>query len=237
MTSRTGSAQRILGIWREWVEMRPALREDGWFSLARGDLCGGCHTCWWGGSGRWKSQNRKIVPLSPYVEEPLNSKVIKFRTWTEKSSSVFCVSRFLYSVLYIYGHSMYVSHIAISWLWYINTIFWWWWYEKHSNSIHSLDFLLTSIPIGYHFWLVFSTAYSIHTDLMNLSFCWSGNTSVSMCWRPSGNVAYEFVHNSPAISNMSCSFWMVCAMKGKWLYSWCLIEDYFQDLFGEACII
>ena len=28
------------------------------------------------GVGRWKSQNRKIVPLSPYVEKPLNSKVI-----------------------------------------------------------------------------------------------------------------------------------------------------------------
>ena len=26
---------------------------------------------------RWKRQNRKIVPISPYVEEPLNSKVIK----------------------------------------------------------------------------------------------------------------------------------------------------------------
>ena len=30
----------------------------------------------WGG-GRWKSQNRKNVYLFPYVEEPLNSKVIK----------------------------------------------------------------------------------------------------------------------------------------------------------------
>ena len=30
-----------------------------------------------GGGGRWKSQNRKNVYLSPYVEEPLNSKVIK----------------------------------------------------------------------------------------------------------------------------------------------------------------
>ena len=29
------------------------------------------------GWGRWKSQNRKNVYLSPYVEEPLNSKVIK----------------------------------------------------------------------------------------------------------------------------------------------------------------
>ena len=27
--------------------------------------------------GRWKSMHRKIVPLSPYVENPLNSKVIK----------------------------------------------------------------------------------------------------------------------------------------------------------------
>ena len=32
--------------------------------------------------GRWKSQ----VYLSPYVEKPFNSKVIKkFRTWTKKS--------------------------------------------------------------------------------------------------------------------------------------------------------
>ena len=29
------------------------------------------------GRGRWKSQHRKIVPLSPYVEKPLNSKLIK----------------------------------------------------------------------------------------------------------------------------------------------------------------
>ena len=34
------------------VEMRPASGEDGWLSLARGDLCGGCHTCWVGGGGR-----------------------------------------------------------------------------------------------------------------------------------------------------------------------------------------
>ena len=27
------------------TELRPASREDGWRSLARGDLCGGCHTC------------------------------------------------------------------------------------------------------------------------------------------------------------------------------------------------
>ena len=38
--------------------------------------CGGCHACW-GVGGRWKSHHRKNVYLSPYVEEPLNSKVIK----------------------------------------------------------------------------------------------------------------------------------------------------------------
>ena len=30
-----------------------------------------------GGGGRWKSQHRKIVYLSPYVEKPFNSNVIK----------------------------------------------------------------------------------------------------------------------------------------------------------------
>ena len=83
--------------------MRPA-SENGWFSLARGDLCGRCHTCW---GCRWKSQNRKIVPLSSYVEEPLNSKVIK-------SFKCKCFSCFEIPMFYLYGHSMYVSHIAIS---------------------------------------------------------------------------------------------------------------------------
>ena len=50
-------------------------KRDGWLLLAHGELCGGCHMCWWG--RRWKSQNTKIVPLPPYVAEPLNSKVIK----------------------------------------------------------------------------------------------------------------------------------------------------------------
>ena len=40
-----------------------------------------------------KKQNRKNVYLSPYVDEPLNSKVIKkFRTWTKKFLRVFRIS-------------------------------------------------------------------------------------------------------------------------------------------------
>ena len=111
-------AENFGRFWKtQLVEMRPASGEDGWFSLAHGNLCGGCHTCW-GGGGRWKSQNRKIVPLSPYVEEPLNSKVIKkFRSWTKKSRSVFffffffCVSRFLGQSLWTFDVRLTHSHI------------------------------------------------------------------------------------------------------------------------------
>ena len=79
VTPCTGRERRILGDFEKvselsldtgWVEMRPAPGEDGWFSLARGDLCGGCHTCW--GVDRGK---RKCISL-PYVET-FNSKVIK----------------------------------------------------------------------------------------------------------------------------------------------------------------
>ena len=55
-----------------------------------------------------------IVLLSPYVEKPLNSKVIKCFVPELRSRYVF--SRFEIPMFYLYGHSMYVSHIAISWL-------------------------------------------------------------------------------------------------------------------------
>ena len=73
MMSCTGSAQRILGIWRKLVKLRLDTERDGWLSFARGGLGQVLHEM----GSRWKSQNRKIVPLSPYVEKPLNSKVIK----------------------------------------------------------------------------------------------------------------------------------------------------------------
>ena len=64
----------------------------------------------WRAGGRWKSQNRRNVYLSPYVEEPLNSKVIKSFV-PELRSRVFRVSRFLCSMYICYEQSMYVSHI------------------------------------------------------------------------------------------------------------------------------
>ena len=114
MTSHTGSARRILGIWRKLVELRLASGEDVSLSLARGDLCGGCHTCWW---DRWKSQNRKIVPLSPYVEEPLNSKVIKGFVTELRSRYVFfefrdsyVLSLWTFDVRFTHSHIMAMAH-------------------------------------------------------------------------------------------------------------------------------
>ena len=54
--------------------MRPASGEDGWFSLARGDPCGGCHMCW--GEADEKARIERMSIFLPYVET-FNSKVIK----------------------------------------------------------------------------------------------------------------------------------------------------------------
>ena len=50
---------------------------------------------------RWKSQHRKIVPISPYVEKPFNSKVIKSFVPELRSRQEFFVFRDSY-VLCIY---------------------------------------------------------------------------------------------------------------------------------------
>ena len=53
-----------------------------------------------GGVGRWKIQNRKNVYLSPYVEEPLNSKVIK--SFVPELRSHKCFSCFGIPMFYVY---------------------------------------------------------------------------------------------------------------------------------------
>ena len=65
-----------------------------------------------GDGGRWKSQNRKNVYLSPYVEEPLNSKIKHF-VLELRSRKCFCVSGFLCSMYICYEHYMYVSRSHI----------------------------------------------------------------------------------------------------------------------------
>ena len=66
--------------------------------------------------GRWKSQNRKNMYLSPYVEEPLNSKVIKSFVPKLRSRNCFFVFRDSY-VLCIYVMNILCTFcVAISWL-------------------------------------------------------------------------------------------------------------------------
>ena len=105
------------GFWKsQLVELSPVVRRRKvtfacsprpWASVAREV------------EGRWKSQNRKNVYLSPYVEEPLDSKVIK--SFVPELRSRKCFSCFGIPMLYIYIYiwTVYVrfthSHI---WLWY-----------------------------------------------------------------------------------------------------------------------
>ena len=68
------------------------------------------------GGGDEKNRIERLC-LSPYVEEPSNSKVIKLFVPELGRSYVFF--EFQDPMFYLFGHSMYVSHTAISWLWYI----------------------------------------------------------------------------------------------------------------------
>ena len=89
------------------VELSPASEEDGWLSLARGGLGQVSHEMW----RRRKSQNRKIVSLSPYVEKPLNSKVIK--SFVPELRSRKCFSNFeipMFYVIYIWTLYVYFAY-------------------------------------------------------------------------------------------------------------------------------
>ena len=89
-----------------WV---PASEEEGWLSLA-----------WWGLAAcvaRDGGTDGKVVIerlcLSPHVEKPFNSKVIKRFVPELRSRKVFRVSVFLCYLYMSYEHSMYISHIRI----------------------------------------------------------------------------------------------------------------------------
>ena len=133
MTSCTGSALRILGDFEKVrLELSPASEEDGWLSLARGGLGQVSHEM---GGGRWKWQNTKIVPLSPYVEKPLNSKVIK--SFVPELRSRKCFSCFEIPMFYvIYLWTLYV-HFTHNWMqakrdintWTLLWTWKWWWYQ------------------------------------------------------------------------------------------------------------
>ena len=97
------------------VEIRHQTRRVDFRLLA--EALGRCRTRW---RGRWKSLNWKTVPLSPYVEKSLNSKVIK--SFVPELRSRKCFSCFEIPMFYVYinEHYMSIYHIRI-WLWYIYT--------------------------------------------------------------------------------------------------------------------
>ena len=73
------------------VDFRGSQRQDEFACYGRRTRWGGC---------RWKSQNRKNVYLSPYVEEPLNSKEIK--CFIPELRSRKCFSCFEIPMFYVY---------------------------------------------------------------------------------------------------------------------------------------
>ena len=100
MTSCTGSERGgFWGIWKKsasWV----LPREKTVDFLLLVEALRRIHTCWGGGGDRWKIQNRKNVYLSPYVEKPFNSKVIK--SFVPALRSRKCFSCFGIPMFYVY---------------------------------------------------------------------------------------------------------------------------------------
>ena len=117
MTSCTGSARRILGDLKKSVSgvENWTLNEKGRLSgLAEAKRICAQRAPREMGGGRWKSQNRKNVYLSPYVEEPLNSKVIKsFGPELRIHKCFSCFGILMFYVYIYYEDSMYVSRSYI----------------------------------------------------------------------------------------------------------------------------
>ena len=89
----------------------------------------------WVESWRCKSSlHRKIVRLSPHVEKPLNSKVIKSFVPELRGQKIFCVSGFLCYPYMSYEHSMYTSIFLYSYVTYE--------VECNSNVVYALRTIL-----------------------------------------------------------------------------------------------
>ena len=109
------------GFWEirksQLVELSPASGEDGWLSLARRSQARGLGQVTHEMGDRWKSQNRKNVYLCPYVEEPLNSKLIKSFVPELRSRKCFsCFEIPMFDVFMLWTLYVHFTHIRISWI-------------------------------------------------------------------------------------------------------------------------
>ena len=109
MTACTRSARGgFWGFWKSQLVESCGPKKKGDFRLLAQALWRVPHVL--RGGGRWKSQNRKNVYLFPYVEDPLNSKVIKsfvpvklyYIRSTSNPPSLKCFSCFGIPMFYIY---------------------------------------------------------------------------------------------------------------------------------------
>ena len=104
-------------FWRKLVELRTGHRTRRVDFRLLVEALGRCRTRW---RGRWKSQNRNNVYLPPYVEKPLNSKVIKSFVPELRSRYMFfefrdsyVLSLWAFDVRFTHSHIMVMLHDAI----------------------------------------------------------------------------------------------------------------------------
>ena len=116
MTSCTGSVRG--GFWgfeKKLVESSFGLGRKRLTFACSPRPCGRC-CMWFGADGKVVIER---LCLSPYVEKPFNSKVIKSFVPELRSRKCFlCLGDFVCYLYVRYKHSMYVSHISVSWVCY-----------------------------------------------------------------------------------------------------------------------
>ena len=102
------------GFWGFWKKSVSCV--ESCCPKKKGDFCllaealGRCRMRW---EGRWKSQNRKNVYLSPYVEESLNSKVIKSFVPELRSRKCFLCFKILCSIYMLWTFYVRFTHSHI----------------------------------------------------------------------------------------------------------------------------
>ena len=89
-------ARRILGDLRKVSKLSHAVRWRRVIFACSPRPCGGCHT-WFGADGKFSIER---LYLSPYVEKPFNSKVIK--SFVPELRSRKCFSCFGIPIFYVY---------------------------------------------------------------------------------------------------------------------------------------
>ena len=95
--------------------------------------------------------------------------------------------------------------------------------QKCADCTDFLYSFLPSVPIGHHFLKVLFTAPIVSTEPMDLSFCWLIKTGEWLCRSPH--------QQSPTC--FSRLTWIVCVMRSKWSYNYCLVRCFFQNLFKQ----